>query len=371
MNFSLSYSLRDLKVQPALVLAPMSGVTCSAFRSLIKELNGPAVGLMVSEFISVEALTRKVPRSLEMMRFREMERPFGVQIFGWDIGRMRDAALMVQDSGADLLDINCGCPAPKVVRKGGGCELMRQPGHLSKIINAVRAAVNLPLTLKMRSGWDHSNRNALEIAEVAQAEGVEALAVHGRTRAQLYRGDADWDCVAEIADRMAIPVLGSGDIVSAETARTRLTKSSRIAGLLIGRGALMNPLVFKEIAGSPQMAPLNHSVRQDEALAVAILDRYAALLRQDLPVKACAGKLKQLCSQMVRGFAWRKNLLRSESFLEQLEMIAALKRPFYEGDAAEYISVRLKAIENGLESGRKDDSPLNPASNGDSSAVSL
>ena len=121
------YQVGALRIEPGLVLAPMSGVTCKAFRRLIKELNRDNVGLLVREFISVEALTRHVPRAVEQMRFEEMERPLGIQIFGYDVSRMRDAALMAQDAGADLVDINCGCPAPKVVRKGGGCELMRQP----------------------------------------------------------------------------------------------------------------------------------------------------------------------------------------------------------------------------------------------------
>src|SRR4029078_11364214 len=121
------------------------------------------------------------------------ERPFAIQIFGYDVDRMRDAALMCQDAGVDLVDINSGCPSPKVVKRGGGCELMRQPDHLGKIIHEVTRALSIPLTLKIRSGWDQNTRNALEVAKIAEAEGIEALAIHGRTRAQLYRGDADWN----------------------------------------------------------------------------------------------------------------------------------------------------------------------------------
>ena len=136
-----SYAVRSIQVNPGLVLSPMSGVTTRPFRRLIKELNPGAVGLVVSEFVSVEGMTRGSRRTLEMMRFSEEERPYCVQIFGYDIDRMRDAALMVQDIGADIVDINCGCPAPKVVKRGGGCELMRQPDHLQRIIKEVRKAV--------------------------------------------------------------------------------------------------------------------------------------------------------------------------------------------------------------------------------------
>jgi tRNA-dihydrouridine synthase B len=138
------FNIRNIKISPGLVLAPMSGVTTSAFRRLLKSTNPGAIGLVVSEFISVEALTRQVVRSLEMMRFRPEERPVGIQIFGYDINRLRDAAMMVQDAGVDLIDLNCGCPAPKVVRKGGGCELMRIPDHLCKIVREIRRSVSIP-----------------------------------------------------------------------------------------------------------------------------------------------------------------------------------------------------------------------------------
>jgi tRNA-dihydrouridine synthase B len=309
------YTIRQVAVNPGLVLAPMSGVTCTAFRQLIRELNPGAVGLLVSEFISVEGLTREGRRSLEMMRFAEMERPIGIQIFGYDIKRMRDAAVMVEQAGADVVDINCGCPAPKVVRRGGGCELMRQPLHLGAMLREVRTAVSIPLTIKMRSGWDDGSRNAPEIARIAELEGVEAVTVHGRTRAALYRGTADYEIVQRVVESVRIPVCGSGDVVDAASASERL--GSGVVGLYVGRAAIHNPLVFTDIieGRSPELKD-----RPD--LMVKILLRYRDLLIEGgRPPLAMCGRLKQLASQMAKGCAWTKPFCRAQSLREQEEVL--------------------------------------------------
>jgi len=320
-----SYQLGKLKIMPGLVLSPMSGVTGSAFRRLIRELNPGSVGLVVSEFVSVEALTRHIPRTMEMMRFHPDERPLGIQIFGYDIERMVEGARMAEAAGADVVDINCGCPAPKVVRKGGGCELMRQPLHLARIIRAVRAAISIPLTIKIRSGYDQQSQNALQVSKIAQDEGADGLAIHPRTRAQMYRGRADWDLVYEVASAVAIPVLGSGDITAREDALARLGNSTggRLAGLLIGRAALSNPMIFGEIISGRSL-----QVRHSAALALAILGRYAELLSETLPPKAAVGRMKQLSSGMCRGYEWRKPLLMASSFDEQRRLIDALGKGF-------------------------------------------
>ena len=313
-KITCAYKIRNLDVNPGLVLAPMSGVTTSAFRRLIRELNPGAVGLVVSEFISVEGLTRNSTRSKDMMRFRELERPFGIQIFGWDIERMRDAALMAEEVGADLLDINCGCPAPKVVKRGGGCELMRQPEHLQKLVSEVRKAIKIPLTLKMRAGWEDSNRNALEISKIVVGEGVEGLAIHGRTRAQLYRGLADWDVARTVAQEVTVPVCGSGDIVDGISAQERL--QGGIAGLFIGRGAIANPFIFSDLVHGTKT-----DLRNTPELALKVLARYIELLKEDFPDKASIGKVKQLASQMGKGFRWRKTLCQVMTLAEQVKII--------------------------------------------------
>ncbi|MBN8550681.1 MAG: tRNA-dihydrouridine synthase [Deltaproteobacteria bacterium] len=309
-----SFHIRNIPINPGLVLSPMSGVTCSAFRRLIKELNPGAVGLVISEFISVEGLTRQSDRSMAMMRFHPDERPYGIQIFGYDIERMRDAAIMAQDAGADLIDINCGCPAPKVVKKGGGCELMRQPEHLAQMFREVRKAVSIPLTMKMRSGWDEASRNALEIAKIAESEGLEGIAVHGRTRAQLYRGEADWSVVEAVAESVKVPVSGSGDVVDAASAQAR--KQGKVAGLFIGRAALWNPFVFSEICGGKR-----YDLRHERDLVLTVLERYLALLREEFHDRVVVGRFKQLVSQMCRGHEWRKDLCRAMKLQDQIDIL--------------------------------------------------
>ncbi len=326
-----SYSVRHIDVSPGLVLSPMSGVTTRPFRRLIKEYNSGAVGLVVSEFVSVEGMTRGSRRTLEMMKFSEDERPYCVQIFGYDIDRMRDAALMVQDIGADMIDINCGCPAPKVVKRGGGCELMRQPDHLRQIIREVRRAVSIPLTLKIRAGWDESSRNATEVAKMAESEGIEALAIHGRTRAQLYRGLADWSLVQEVAERLSIPVLGSGDVVDRATAEERLR--GKVAGLFIGRASIWNPLVFQEILSGER-----DTLRANHAKMLEVLFRYIELLREDFQDSSCAGKLKQLASQMCRGAAWRRPLLTLNTLDQQIELLERVREGAFVPDSETFAS---------------------------------
>lgn len=301
----------------------MSGVTTSAFRRLIKELNPGSVGLVVSEFVSVEGMTRKIKKTLDMMKYHESERPYCIQIFGYEAQRMADGAKMVQDWGADIVDVNCGCPAPKVVRKGGGCELMRQPEHLTEMLRAVRKAVTIPLTLKMRSGWDSASLNSKEVAKIAVGEGVEGLTVHGRTRAQLYRGDANWEAVYEIARDARIPVCGSGDVVDLESAGERYKEG--VAGLYIGRAALFSPFVFKEIATGQKTDLRNTPLR-----ALQIIERYIQLLSEEFSPTQSIGKVKQLASQMLKGHLWRKELLLLNSLEDQIAYLKKVKESLLE-----------------------------------------
>jgi tRNA-dihydrouridine synthase B len=301
------------------LLAPMSGVTNSAFRRLIKELNPGAVGLVVTEFISVEGLTRNNEQSLRMMDFREMERPISIQIFGSDANRLIDAAQMVEETGANIVDINCGCPVPKVVKRGGGCELMRKPEHLGKILAGVRNAVKIPLTVKIRAGWDSENRNAVEVARAAEDSGVDMITVHGRTRQDLYRGDADWQMVSAVAGAVKVPVIGSGDIQSFESALARTKYGA--AGLMIGRGALSNPWIFGEmLAGFNGEQFINPSL----VATVDVLERYLELLLEDMPERGAIGKMKQFASQVTRrvhGAAETRRAICSCSTLAEMKMI--------------------------------------------------
>lgn len=294
-GFSISGPSSEVLVSPSLILAPMSGVTNSYFRRLIRRENPGAVGLVVTEFVSIEGLTRDNLRSIEMMRFHEEERPISIQIFGHDIARMVDAAQRAQDAGAEVVDINSGCPVPRVVRRGGGCELMRQPEHLGSMLKAVRKVLSVPLTLKIRAGWDESSRNCVEIARIAEASGVSMLAVHGRTRSQQYRGLADWNIIREVSESVKIPVVGSGDVTDLASARERI--AAGVSGLMIGRAALSNPWIFSEIrAGlAGESFP-----RPSDLKTVDLLEDYLELMLDGFPSKAIMGRMKQLISQVTR-----------------------------------------------------------------------
>lgn len=289
------FRIRDVEINPPLVLSPMAGVTDVAFRCLLKQRGG--IGLTVSEFISVEGLTRNNPKSKRQMRFYDYERPFAVQIFGAQTERMRMAAEMAEEVGADVLDINCGCPAPKVVKNGGGSGLLRDLPLLEKILREIKRAITIPLTIKIRAGYYDSNINALEVARLAEDCGVEHIALHGRTREQAYKGRANWDLVRRIKETVKIPVSGSGDVVTVEDAFARW-RETKCDGILIGRGAMANPWIFRQIEDELNNRPRFEPTIEDKRAALL---EYLELLRADMPEFAALGRMKQLAGQFTRG----------------------------------------------------------------------
>src|SRR5207249_8341913 len=192
-------------------VAPMAGMTDSAFRRLVKRHGG--CGLVVTEMVSAEGLVRGIDRTLEYAEYTEEERPISIQIFGGDPEKMAAAAQIVEQLGADIVDVNMGCPVPKIAKHNAGCSLMREPEHAAAVIGAMAKAVRIPVTVKMRAGWDDRARNAPALAKMLEDAGAAAVTVHGRTAAQSYSGTADWDLVARIAADLTIPVFGSGDCV--------------------------------------------------------------------------------------------------------------------------------------------------------------
>lgn len=222
----------------------MAGMTDTAFRRLVKRHGG--CGLVVTEMVSAEGLVRGIDRTLEFAEFTEEERPVSVQIFGGDPEKMADAAQIVEGMGADIVDVNMGCPVPKVSKHNAGCSLMREPEHAASVIAAMARAVKIPVTVKMRAGWNDDERNAPTLAKMVEDAGAAAVAVHGRTAAQSYSGTADWDLVAAVADRLTIPVFGSGDCLEPEQVVARLR--SGVEGVLVGRGVLRNPWILAQAA---------------------------------------------------------------------------------------------------------------------------
>jgi len=223
-------------------IAPMAGMTDTAFRRLVKRHGG--CGLVVTEMVSAEGLVRGIDRTLEYAEYTEEERPISIQIFGGDPATMAAAAHIVEGMGADIVDVNMGCPVPKIAKHNAGCSLMREPSHAASVIGAMARAVTIPVTVKMRAGWNDDERNAPTLARMVQDAGAAAIAVHGRTAVQSYSGSADWDLVAEIAGDLAIPVFGSGDCIEPEQIVERLR--SGVEGVLVGRGVLRNPWILAQ-----------------------------------------------------------------------------------------------------------------------------
>jgi tRNA-dihydrouridine synthase B len=225
-------------------VAPMAGMTDSAFRRLVKQRGG--CGLVVTEMVSSEGLVRGIDRTLEYAEFTESERPVSIQIFGGDPEKMAAAAQIVEGMGADIVDVNMGCPVPKIAKHNAGCSLMREPQHAARVIAAMTKAVKIPVTVKMRAGWNDAERNAPTLAKMVEDAGAAAVAVHGRTAAQSYSGAADWELVAHIADSLTVPVFGSGDCIEPEQIVDRLRAG--VDGVLVGRGVLRNPWILAQAA---------------------------------------------------------------------------------------------------------------------------
>jgi len=238
-------------------IAPMAGMTDTAFRRLVKRHGG--CGLVVTEMVSAEGLVRGIDRTLEYAEYTEEERPISIQIFGGDPDKMAAAAQVVEGMGADIVDVNMGCPVPKIAKHHAGCSLMREPSHAAAVIGAMTRAVKIPVTVKMRAGWSDEERNAPTLARMVQDAGASAIAIHGRTAAQSYSGSADWDLVAQIAADLTIPVFGSGDCIEPQQIVERLR--SGVGGILVGRGVLRNPWILAQAAdlaagGAPRLVTL-------------------------------------------------------------------------------------------------------------------
>ncbi len=237
-GYPIAYRVRDLTIAPGVVLAPMEGVTDLVFRRVIRTIGGP--GLTYTEFIASRSVTESSAKIPSAARIDPDERPIALQIYGRDPQIMAEAARVLEGKGATIIDINMGCPSKKVCKRSGGSALMREPDLAVAIVRAVKAAIKIPLTVKMRSGFDASMRNAPELAWRCQEEGAEGITIHWRTREDAYEGTRQVDKIAETVQRVHVPVIGNGDIVDLESAKAMFDDTG-CAGLMIGRGAIRNP----------------------------------------------------------------------------------------------------------------------------------
>ncbi len=243
MNFlARSFNIGGIRIDPPLALAPMAEVTDTHYRSLIKELGG--AGLVVSEFISAEGLTRKNDRSHEMLAFNDNERPVSIQIYGGDPDRMDDAAAIVEAEGVDIVDINMGCPVRKVVASGAGSGMLKDFDKAAHVVEKICRRVKIPVTVKVRKGWETDN--VLPLLLRFEQIGVAAIAIHGRTRSEAYTGASDWNYIAQVKRELKIPVFGNGDVKTPEDA-IRMFETTGVDGVMIGRAALHNPFIFRDI----------------------------------------------------------------------------------------------------------------------------
>jgi nifR3 family TIM-barrel protein len=240
--------------QKGAFLAPLAGISNLPFRLIVRS---QGCALAYTEMISANGLVRKTAKTYEYLKTCADDRPLGAQIFGADPQIMAEAARIVADSGVDLIDINMGCPVKKVIKAGAGAILMKNPDLIARIVEAVKKAVKIPVTVKIRSGWTHSSINAVQIAKIAEDCGADAITVHARTADQGYSGQADWKIIAEVKKTIKIPVIGNGDIRQPQDT-VRMLKETSCDAVMVGRGALGNPWIFKGIAQECAGKPLNY-----------------------------------------------------------------------------------------------------------------
>lgn len=234
--------LGPFQLEHPFILAPMAGITNSPFRRLMRRRKS---ALVISELVSANGIEYGGQKTLDLLKFHEEERVVGLQIFGEETDRLCNAAQLIEKLGADFVDLNLGCPVPKVVKKGAGSAMCRDPIALGKTLKAMVESVKIPVTIKIRTGWDQNSKNALEVVRAAEDAGVTWVAIHGRTRAQGYSGLADWDCIGDIKAKSSIPIIGNGDINTAEVAVEKV-RTYGVDAAMIGRGALRNPFLFEQ-----------------------------------------------------------------------------------------------------------------------------
>ncbi len=236
--------LHSLTIEPDFILAPIAGFTDTYFRRMVKKIGG--CGLVFSEMVSSEALTRNSKKSFRFMEFTSEEKPISIQISGADHLRMAEAAKIAEAQGADAVDINMGCPARTVVRSGAGSALINDPSRASEVLKAVRASVSIPVTVKIRGGWHSGDRKGIELARIAEECGASAVTVHPRSRQDSFKEKAQWSLIGEIKSLLGIPIVGNGDVVRPDDA-LRMMKETGCDAVMIGRGAIFNPWIFKQI----------------------------------------------------------------------------------------------------------------------------
>jgi tRNA-dihydrouridine synthase B len=312
------------------ILAPLSGITNLPFRLLVRKWH---CGMVCSEMISANGLVRHSQKTEQMLNGLPEERPLSIQIFGADPSVMAEAARIVEDSGANVLDINLGCSVKKVLKTGSGASLMREPEKTEAIIKAVRKSISIPLTIKMRSGWEQSGHQAFKIAEIAEACGVDAITIHPRTVGQKFKGTADWSLITAIKKRVSIPVIGNGDIVTADDA-LRMRNETGCDGIMIGRAAIAKPWIFFQI---------NALISGSASPSVSLSVQREMMVRYIETSLAYFGE-RQGCRRMRSHLGWfARGLPHSSKFRESVRQVSSEK------EAISFVEEYFKSVESFLD----------------------
>ncbi|MBO5993141.1 MAG: tRNA dihydrouridine synthase DusB [Acidaminococcaceae bacterium] len=302
----------NIVLDTPVALAPMAGISDLPYRVICRKFG---CGLTVSEMVSAKGLLYKNEKTFTMLQIDEAERPTAIQLFGSVPEELAEAAKIVESRGADIIDFNMGCPVPKVVNNGEGSALMKTPLLAGRILEAMVKAVRIPVTVKFRAGWDEEHRNAVEIARIAEASGIAAVAVHGRTRNQFYMGKADWDIIRQVKEAVRVPVFGNGDIFSAENG-LRMFKETNCDGLMIARGAYGNPWLF---------AQLRAALEGKDIPTVTVEERLQQILQHAIALVDFKGEKVAIREMRSHASAYIKGLPRASEYRERFHKLETLQ----------------------------------------------
>lgn len=314
----------DVRVDPPLLLAPMAGVTDRDFRLIVRRIGG--VGVVSMEFVSSRAIVSGNRKTRELMHFAEEERPLAIQIYGSDADTMAEAARVVQELQPDICDINMGCPANKVLKGCAGAALMGDLELAERIIASCRNVLSIPLTVKFRLGLDQPRKNYLELGRICEANGVDAVAMHGRTARQMFSGEADWSEIARLKETLSIPVLGNGDVREPEDA-LRMLRETGCDGVMIGRGATRNPWLFRQIEARMSGGSVPEPTIEDRR--DLILGHFRMVAERE-PDKFALHKLRKFTGWYTHGLPHGKKLRQQIQQLPDVESFLAAVESFFD-----------------------------------------
>lgn len=302
----------NVEINNNVFLAPMAGITDVPYRSICKEFG---VGLTYSEMISAKGMYYNDEKTRLLMKKAKKETPFAVQIFGSDADIMAKVAEEISDS-ADIIDINMGCPAPKVVKNGDGSKLMQSPELIDEITRKVVEKAKVPVTIKIRKGWDKEHVNAVQIARIAEKNGISAITVHGRTREEFYSGKADWNIIKEVKDSVSIPVIGNGDIISIESANEIFEKTNCDA-IMIGRASLGNPWIFEEIISGQKVNKTCEDVKK-------MIEKHLEMLIKEKGEYTAIREIRKHIAWYIKGFANAAEIRKRVNEIDGLEELKSM-----------------------------------------------